>query len=78
MVKALSREPQELVSPNALFTARLERRFGRGPFQVEGETDQGSAEGIPMTPNSSSPPIWKRGPQSPWPAHRFRRRAPPG
>jgi DNA repair protein RecN (Recombination protein N) len=47
MVKALSRELQELVSPNALFTVRLERRFDpAGPFQVEGEAVQGSAEGV--------------------------------
>ena len=47
MVKALSRELQELVSPNALFTVRLERRFDpAGPFQVEGEAVQGSADGI--------------------------------
>jgi DNA repair protein RecN (Recombination protein N) len=47
MVKALSRELQELVSPNALFTVRLERRFDpAGPFLVEGEQVQGGPDGV--------------------------------
>jgi DNA repair protein RecN (Recombination protein N) len=47
MVKAMSRELQELVSPNALFTVRLDRREDpAGPFTVEGETVQGGADGV--------------------------------
>ena len=47
MVKGLSRELQELVSPNALFTVRLERREDpAAPFVVEGEHVQGGADGI--------------------------------
>ena len=47
MVKALSRELQELVSPSALFTVRMERRFDpEGAFTVEGERVAGSADGI--------------------------------
>jgi DNA repair protein RecN (Recombination protein N) len=47
LVKAMTRELQELVSPNALFTVRLARREGpEGPFMVEGKACRGDAHGI--------------------------------
>ena len=47
LVKAMTRELQELVSPNALFTVRLERREDpAGPFIADGRGYRGDAHGI--------------------------------
>jgi len=47
MVKAMTRELQELVSPNALFTVRLQRREDpQGAFLVEGKACRGDADGV--------------------------------
>jgi DNA repair protein RecN (Recombination protein N) len=47
MVKAMTRELQELMSPNALFTVRLQRREDpAGGFLVEGKACRGDAEGV--------------------------------
>jgi DNA repair protein RecN (Recombination protein N) len=47
MVKAMTRELQELVSPNALFTVRLQRREDpAGTFVVEGKPCRGDGDGV--------------------------------
>ena len=47
MVKAMTRELQELVSPNALFTVRIQRREDpQGLFLVEGKACRGDADGV--------------------------------
>ena len=47
MVKAMTRELQELVSPNALFNVKLQRREGPdGPFMVEGRPCKGDRHGV--------------------------------
>jgi DNA repair protein RecN (Recombination protein N) len=47
MVKAMTRELQELIHPKALFTVRLARRFDEdGPYQIEGRSCKGDRSGV--------------------------------
>jgi len=47
MVKAMTRELQELVSPNALFTVKMLRREAAdGPFLVDGKPCKGDRHGV--------------------------------
>ena len=47
MVKSMTRELQELVSPNALFTVRLQRKEDpSGPFIVDGKACRGDGDGV--------------------------------